>query len=403
MPSWIFQGNPDDFDLDAYLATNPIQLPWLVTRYGSEIKPGDRVYIWRTQGKQKGTAGVIAEAEVIAAVALRLESPDAVPFWRAGAPEKTEMRPRTLLRLVRVATPREVIRRDWCAEDPVLRELPNLKMAAGTNYPLARVQVERLVALWSRTGRDFTRSESVAGLWAYAHTYGGPVSRLPDSPVATVSLLLGRAVSGVYNKVMNFRHLDPRDEREGMSAGSDVDARVWLEFFDAAAGELRLEELETEFARLWGFDPVAAGLDFQSEDEALAEETRALEQNDLPALMSQYEKEVKTRPKRPRASATTAYVFERSALVVAIARLRGNHKCEVPGCEHPLFVRADGTPYSEVHHIVPLSEGGEDVLSNVACLCPAHHREAHVGKKARDVQETLKAVRLKDASEPVPA
>jgi len=184
MRTWIFQGNPDDFDLDAYLATAPIRFPWLVTRYGDEISAGDRVYIWRTQGKQKGIAGLIAEAEVIARVALLPESPDAIPFWRADASAAMEVRPRGILRLVRVATPREVIRRDWCEEDPVLRTLPNLKMAAATNYPLGREQLERLAALWSRTGRDWTRDESVAGLWAYAKTSGGSVSRVPGSPVA---------------------------------------------------------------------------------------------------------------------------------------------------------------------------------------------------------------------------
>ena len=127
MRTWIFQGNPDEFDLDGYLATSPIQFSWLVTRYGNEISVGDRVYIWRTQGKQKASAGVIAEAEVIAPVARLPESTDATPFWRAGASEVAEVRPRTLLRLVRVATPRQIIRREWCAEDPVLKTLPNLK------------------------------------------------------------------------------------------------------------------------------------------------------------------------------------------------------------------------------------------------------------------------------------
>jgi hypothetical protein len=47
-------------------------------------------------------------------------------------------------------------------------------------------------------------------------TFGGSVSRLPGSLVADVALRIGRAISGVYNKIMNFRH-DPRDEREGMS------------------------------------------------------------------------------------------------------------------------------------------------------------------------------------------
>jgi hypothetical protein len=219
--------------------------------YADEISVRDRVYIWRTQGKQKGIAGIIAEAQVIAPVALLPESADAVPFWRANASAATEARPRTGLRLLRVAMSREVIRRDWCTEDPVLRTLPNLKMAAATNYRLMQEQIERLAALWSRTGHDWTRDESVAGLWVYARTYGGSVSRLPGSPVADVALRIGRAISGVYNKVMNFRHLDPRDQREGMSGAGETDARVWDEFFDKTTGQLRMDYLEAEFNRLW--------------------------------------------------------------------------------------------------------------------------------------------------------
>jgi HNH endonuclease len=396
MRSWIFQGNPDDFDLDAYLATAPIQFPWLVTRYGNEVTAGDRIYIWRTQGEQKGIAGIVAEAEVIVAPALLPESADAIPFWRANTSAAIEARPRAILRLVRIATPREIIRREWCAEDPVLRTLPNLKMAAATNYPLAPEQADRLATLWSRTGHDWTRDESVAGLWAYARTSGGPVSRLPGSAVADVALRIGRAISGVYNKVMNFRHLDPRDEREGMSGAGEADAGVWDEFFDKVSSALRLDELEGEFNRLWGDDRAAAGVDPELQNEALTEAARALEQQTLSTLMSRYNKEVNSRPTRPRASTATGRVFERSALVVAIARRRADYQCEVPGCQHPVFVCVDGTTYSEIHHIVPLSNGGEDLLSNVACLCPAHHREVHVGKNARDVTEALKVVRLND-------
>jgi len=398
MRTWVFQGNPDEFDLDAYLATAPAQLPWLVTRYADDIQVGDRVYIWRTQGRQRAVAGVIAEAEVIAPVALRSESADAVPFWRAGAPEATERRPRALMRLVRVATAGEVIRRDWCLEDPILQALPNLKMAAATNYPLGSEQAERLVALWSRTGHDWARDECVAGLWAYAQTYGGSVSRLSGSPVSNVALLIGRAVSGVYNKVMNYRHIDPRDERAGLSGGGDADTRVWNEFFDTVRGELRLSELQTEFNRLWAHGGAAAGADARSEEQALDHEASALERDGLATLMARYNNEVGSRPRRPRASAASTRVFERSALVVAIARLRANHHCEVPGCAHPAFVREDGTSYTEVHHIVPLGEGGEDVLANVACVCPAHHREAHVGKRAQEVAEALKAIRRNGAA-----
>jgi hypothetical protein len=395
MRTWLFQGNPDDFNLDGYLATRPPEFPWLVTRYADDIAVGDRVYIWRTQGEQATDAGVIAEAEVIAPPALRPE--DAVRFWRAGATEATAPLTRALLRLVRVAGRGEVIQRKWCIEDPVLRDLPNVRMAAATNYPLSQGHAERLAALWSRTGHDWTRDESIAGLWAYAQTYGGSVSRLPNSPVADIALRIGRAVSGVYNKVMNFRHLDPRDEREGLSGGGDADQRVWDEYYDAARGELRLAELNTEFNRLWGDEGSTWGLDPRSEEEALDERARALEAEDLPSLLARYRREATSRPMRPRAAAAATRLFERSSLVVAIARTRANHRCEVPACQHSLFVCMDGRTYSEVHHIVPLGEGGEDTPANVACLCPAHHREAHVGSKAGEIATALMALRAREA------
>jgi HNH endonuclease/EVE domain len=397
MRTWVFQGNPDDFDIDGYLATRPAEFPWLVTRYADEIGVGDRVYIWRTQGKQGAVAGVIAEAEVIALATLRPESPDAVRFWRAGASEGTALLTRAMLRLVRIAGPREVIQRNWCMEDPILRDLPNLKMAAATNYPLSQDHAERLATLWSRTGHDWTRDESVAGLWAYARTFGGPVSILPDSPVAIVALRIGRAVGGVYNKVMNFRHLDPRDERRGMSGAGDADEGAWAEFYDVPQGELRLAELDAEFDRLWGHEGSIRGADPRSEDEALDVQARAFEREDLPSLLARYGREAVSRPKRPRATPAATKVFERSALVIAIARTRANHMCEVPACHHSLFVCLDGRTYLEVHHIVPLGEGGEDTPANVACVCPAHHREAHVGSKAGEIATALAARRAREA------
>src|SRR5450759_5693818 len=103
----------------------------------------------------------------------------------------------TAMRLVKFANSREVLRRNWCVEDSILRDLPNLHMQAGTNYRITPQQALRLDALWSRTGRDWTRNESIAGLWTYALTYGQSVSSLPGSPVSRTALLIGRAVSGV--------------------------------------------------------------------------------------------------------------------------------------------------------------------------------------------------------------
>ncbi len=52
------------------------------------------------------------------------------------------------------------------------------------------------------------------------------------------------------------------------------------------------------------------------------------------------------------------------------------HHCLFHGCSNT-FLREDGTSYIEVHHIIPLCQGGEDRLWNLSVLCAHHHRMAH--------------------------
>jgi hypothetical protein len=114
MQTWIFQGNPDDYDIDGYLASRPSLVVWLVTRYASEIAPGDRVYLWRNQGQAKAVAGVIAETIVSEAPTLRGEDREGIAFWRETSERGTAPQIRAVLRLVRVASSREVLRPIGC-------------------------------------------------------------------------------------------------------------------------------------------------------------------------------------------------------------------------------------------------------------------------------------------------
>jgi 5-methylcytosine-specific restriction protein A len=78
------------------------------------------------------------------------------------------------------------------------------------------------------------------------------------------------------------------------------------------------------------------------------------------------------KPGKPRT------IFERSRDVRAyvLARARGN--CE--GCSHPApFLRPDGSPYLEPHHIRRISDRGPDHPALVIALCPNCHRRVHAG------------------------
>ncbi|UXN76094.1 HNH endonuclease (plasmid) [Devosia sp. A8/3-2] len=83
--------------------------------------------------------------------------------------------------------------------------------------------------------------------------------------------------------------------------------------------------------------------------------------------------------KQPKKIKRTVIDYVRNPFVVVAALKRADGKCEVPGCTHGLFLRDTGSRYLEVHHIVPLSQGGTDTLLNVAAICPACHREHHFG------------------------
>jgi 5-methylcytosine-specific restriction enzyme A len=81
--------------------------------------------------------------------------------------------------------------------------------------------------------------------------------------------------------------------------------------------------------------------------------------------------------KMPEAYFATTKVYIRNPDVAAEALLRANGKCEECKKPAPFIRRASGTPYLEVHHMIHLSDGGEDSVENVLALCPNCHRQKH--------------------------
>lgn len=83
-------------------------------------------------------------------------------------------------------------------------------------------------------------------------------------------------------------------------------------------------------------------------------------------------------PVPPRVEVRTT-AFVRNTDVVAEVLQRAEGVCE--GCREPApFIRAaDGSPYLEVHHRVPLARGGEDTVANAIAVCPNCHCQRHFG------------------------
>ena len=85
---------------------------------------------------------------------------------------------------------------------------------------------------------------------------------------------------------------------------------------------------------------------------------------------------------------------ERSRLIAEYALARSSGVCE--GCFTPApFIRRNGQPYLEIHHLMELAGGGSDHPANVAAVCPNCHARVTHGKDGREFNSEIRTRILK--------
>lgn len=290
MPAtFIFQGNPDRFDIDGYLARAKERISWLMTSSYKEITAEDQVFIWRAKGTKRlhESYGIIAECIAEGPASERVDDPHAMEFWTEN--EGTTVAYRVWLRLVRLAERGLPLDQKQIANNPVLASTGPLGYKAGTNYKLKPNESEELNKLWGKLAEE-TDTEKIGQRFA-----------------------------------------------------------------------AQVSTFEKNFS--------------------------------LDRLMEEYRRGLSKAADKPAKTQVSAFVFQRSALVKAIARVRAKFRCEVPECVTPSFPTFSDEPYSEVHHLLRLADGGKDTIENVVCVCANHHRELHVGKRREDLTNLLRSVR----------
>jgi 5-methylcytosine-specific restriction protein A len=83
--------------------------------------------------------------------------------------------------------------------------------------------------------------------------------------------------------------------------------------------------------------------------------------------------------------------WKASQAIKLYAKKRAQGLCE--GCGNPApFVKVDGSPYLEVHHINKLSDGGPDDPQWVSAICPNCHRRSHFSTDVREFNNSLKSI-----------
>lgn len=144
MASYLFQGNPDRFDIDGYLQAaidQDREISWSVKQHKNSIQPGDTVYLWRAAGKDRNESGVIAQAVCVSQVDLTAPDSFAQSYWKD--PPNTESRVKLELQSLNLKH-KKIIKKEWIEEDPQLKDLSILKQAQGTNFVITKSESSRL-------------------------------------------------------------------------------------------------------------------------------------------------------------------------------------------------------------------------------------------------------------------
>lgn len=132
--SWIFQTNPDLYDIDGALKELK-ELDWLVQQHGSEIHTGDEAYIWRS-GLH---GGVIATATVLTEPAVYEAEID-----RFTVDREKFSGPHTWVRLRITETIEPAVTRQQILENSRLKDLSIIKFSQGTNFRVSSDEAEAL-------------------------------------------------------------------------------------------------------------------------------------------------------------------------------------------------------------------------------------------------------------------
>jgi len=92
---------------------------------------------------------------------------------------------------------------------------------------------------------------------------------------------------------------------------------------------------------------------------------------------------------RPTQIEQTVRIYPRNNTLKNYVKRRSDYSCEMPNCHYRAFKKIDGEAYIEVHHVIPLSEGGEDSVNNTVALCPNCHRKLHYAGNKEELRQIL--------------
>jgi 5-methylcytosine-specific restriction enzyme B len=172
MPHWIFQGNPQRFtidnekyphlhDINNYVKEGKV-IDWNIRQkhHVQDVKIGDQVFIWRSDGEEKNSGGVIALAEIISEPSLGDDNVHSV-----------ELR----IQECRLTAEEGMLPRYELKEVPETSQLLIIRAPQSTNYKLTEDEFSYLKYYWDHPKKLNVKAE-MDHVERYLHYYKQEVS-----------------------------------------------------------------------------------------------------------------------------------------------------------------------------------------------------------------------------------
>lgn len=372
---WAFLATPKDYNIEAAISDFTEDY-WVVKN--KKVKKGDLCVIWKAKATSNHR-GIVALAEVLDDPVEMFEQPASIKYWVGKYEPSLENR-------VRVKYCKYDTLPIWLDDDNtgILASLSVSRATGGSIFKITPEQWEKLSDLIEFNGSRIKLS-----------------NRALLKPVGKSQYQDGVRINKEFHDLFN-----PPNSNEYVCRGrhrnilvdfngKEFKAQYVFEGTKVSDRDLQRiqfsHELKTEFAKVF---PTASGyfniklgnnlshfiFSYDSVDEAtyisgLVDEIQKSRKDTREARL----KRLASAAKKPETLQVVTVSYKRNADVIVEVLLRANGKCEYCSSNAPFIRRLNGSPYLEVHHKVPLGEGGEDTVDNAIAVCPNCHRKLHFG------------------------
>lgn len=148
MSTWIFQGNPQRFNVNDYLLEND-EIWWSIRQkhLADKITVGDEVFIWRSDGEERGSGGIVARTVALTSPEQYVNDEESASYWYEDVSNDSYLAVKLRVMEVDVA---ECLSRIELAEHPKLQNLMILRLKQNTNYFVEEELAKYLKQFWNK-------------------------------------------------------------------------------------------------------------------------------------------------------------------------------------------------------------------------------------------------------------